>query len=78
MMSWRVCPCNAAILVNRIGNYPQASSLLQLSDKDFLSVVARERDESVANNALTEALVDAAVQSIAGAESDADNGSAGM
>ena len=37
----------ATHLVNRTGNYPQASSSLQLSDKDFLSVLARERDDSV-------------------------------
>jgi hypothetical protein len=33
----------ATHLVNRTGNYPQASSSLQLSDKDFPSVLARER-----------------------------------
>jgi len=56
----------ATHLVNRTGNYPQASSSLHLSDKDFLSVLARERDESIATNAPTEALVDAATRSIPG------------
>jgi hypothetical protein len=56
----------ATHLVNRTGDYPQASSSLQLSDTDFLSVLARERNESVANNAPTEALVDAATRSIPG------------
>jgi len=56
----------ATYLVNRAGNYPQASSSLQLSDMDFLSVLARERDESAANNAPTEALVDAATRYLGG------------
>jgi len=52
--------------VNRTGNYPQASSSLQLGDTDFLSVLKRERDESIANGSPTDALVDAAVRSMPG------------
>lgn len=56
----------ATQLVNRAGNYPQASSSLELSETDFLSVLAREREESANSGAPTEALVDAAVRSIPG------------
>ena len=56
----------ATYLVNRTGNYPQASSNLELSDTDFLSVLAREREASVAGGTPTEALVDAAANSIPG------------
>lgn len=54
----------ATYLVNRSGNYPQASAALQLSDTDFLSVLARERHKSIAEGAPTEELIDAATRSI--------------
>lgn len=56
----------ARYLINRAGNYPQASSSLELSDTDFLSVLTRERHASLTAGAPTEALVDAAVRSIPG------------
>lgn len=56
----------ATYLVNRGGNYPQAPSSSDLSASDFLTVLGRERDESIANGTPTEALVDASVRSIPG------------
>jgi hypothetical protein len=56
----------ATHMLNRTGNYPQASSALELSDTDFLSILAREREASLASGAPTEQLVDAAVRSIPG------------
>lgn len=56
----------ATYLINRSGNYPQASTTQALSDQDFLSVLARERDESEAFGRPTQKLVDAAVRSIPG------------
>lgn len=56
----------ATYLLNRTGEYPQASSALALSDTDFLSVLDRERKASLANGEPTEELVDAAVRSIPG------------
>lgn len=56
----------ATRLINRAGDYPQASSSLELSDTDFLSVLAKEREASLAAGAPTEALVDAAARSIPG------------
>lgn len=37
----------ATYLVNRTGNFPQASSALELSETDFLSILGREREESI-------------------------------
>jgi hypothetical protein len=54
----------ASNLVNRAGSYPQASSKLELSDTDFLSVLSRERQASISENRPTEALVEAASRSI--------------
>lgn len=56
----------AANLISRTGDYPQASSSLQLGVNDFLTILAREREASLANGAPTEELVDAAVRSIPG------------
>ena len=56
----------ATYLVNRAGDFPQASSALELSENDFLSVLGRERQESIAGGTPTEALVDAATRSIPG------------
>jgi hypothetical protein len=56
----------ATHLVHRAGDFPQAPSSLSMSDQDFLSVLAREREESRTAGGPTEALVDAAVKSIPG------------
>src|SRR5689334_11224955 len=56
----------AAYLVDRGGDYPQASTSQALSHQDFLTVLAREREESKAAGRPTEKLVDAAVRSIPG------------
>lgn len=54
----------ATLLVNRDGNFPQAPESQSLGQKDFLSVLARERNPSQAAGRPTEALVDAAAKSI--------------
>ncbi len=56
----------ANYLVNRPGGYPQVSSSATLSDNDFLSVLGRERSESLADERPTELLIDAAERSIPG------------
>src|ERR1700722_9285146 len=53
-------------LIDRAGNLPQAPSSPSMGDQDFLSVLAREREESRATGAPTETLVNAAGRSVPG------------
>lgn len=54
----------ATYLINREGSFPQAPSSQALGDQDFLSVLAREREESRVLGRPTETLVNATVKSI--------------
>ncbi|MCX5044647.1 HNH endonuclease [Aldersonia sp. NBC_00410] len=56
----------AQALVTRPGEFPQAPAAQTLSDGDFLSVLRRERAESLAEGRPSDELVDAAVKSMPG------------